>query len=51
MNQKPVRNLRTALAGSRRGAKNERRAVYYDAFFADPEAVEDDYRRLKRVEG
>jgi hypothetical protein len=51
MNEKSVKNLKTALVRSRPGPGNKRRALYYDAFFADPEAVEDDYRRLKRIEG
>jgi hypothetical protein len=47
VNAKSMKNLKTALAGNFRKAKAERRASYYDPFFADPETVEDDYHRLK----
>jgi hypothetical protein len=48
---KSVKNLKTVLAEGRRGIKDKRRAAYYDAFFADPESVENDYHRLKGSQG
>lgn len=47
MDKKPVGNRRTVLFRRRRGMTQKRRRLYYDPFFADPEVVEDDYRRLK----
>ncbi|WP_194926047.1 hypothetical protein [Catenulispora pinisilvae] len=42
-----MRNLKTAVARRHDRIADKRRRFFYDAFFADPEAVEDDYRRLK----
>lgn len=51
MNEKSGRNLKTAVFRRRARITDKRRQFYYDPFFADPESVEDDYRRLKGGHG
>lgn len=51
MNRKFVKKFRTVLFRRRDMMTQKYRGFYYDPFFADPEAVEDDYRRLKGGHG
>jgi hypothetical protein len=50
-NQRKVPNLKTVLGRRRAEATDRRRRFAYDPFFADPDSVEDDYRRLRRGDG
>ncbi|MBS2537809.1 hypothetical protein KGQ20_34155 [Catenulispora sp. NF23] len=51
MNEIIAGNLKTAAPRRRDRITDKRRRFSGDAFFADSEAVEDDYRRLKGGHG
>jgi hypothetical protein len=51
MAEKTLKSLTTVLFRRRAGITNKRGRLSYDPFFADPETVEDDYRRLKTSHG
>ena len=42
---------RAAVARNSRTARRRERRTYRDSFFADPAAVEDDSRRMRRGDG